>query len=196
MNPGAIAHRNDGKFAAPMKAKEGIYVIAANNTIESICSDPSLHWQKLWLYPYKSVSGGVLTVNGATVSLGKGGTDAAQTLTDLRGAGTLATATLAGHNFEEGMTVTIASAGEAGYNGDFRIKNVTRDTFDYVVATAITDSNPSGTITAQRTRYLPDALLVTDTLGMIYQLPDGMKMRLSDVIIYGTAGDGVFYSFH
>jgi hypothetical protein len=196
MSQGAIAVRNDGKYAAPVKAKEGIYVIAANNTIEAICADHALHWQKLWLYPFKSASGGVLTVNGATVSLGKGGTEAAQTLTELRGAGTLVTATLAGHNYEEGMTVTIASASESGYNGDFRIKNVTRNTFDYVVAAAITDSNPTGTITARRTRYLPDQLLVTDTLGMIYQLPDGMKGRLSDVIIYGTAGDGVFYSFH
>lgn len=196
MNPGAIAYRNDGKYAAPMNAKEGIYVIAAANTIEAICADPSVYFQKLWLYPYKSVSGGVLTVNGGTVSVGKSANAAAQTLTDLRGAGTTATATLAGHNFEDGMTVTIASAGESGYNGDFRIFNVTRDTFQYTVAAAVTDGNPSGTITARRTRYLPDLLLVTDTLGMIYQLPDGMKMRLSDVIVYGAQGDGVFYSYH
>ena len=195
MNPGAVAIRNDGKYAAPVNAKEGIYVIAQSNTIESLRADPGVYFQKLWLYPYKSASGGVLTANVGNVSLGKSGTAAASDVTSLVGVGTLVTATAANHGFEAGMSVTIAGASEGGYNGTFVIKNVTRDTFDYVVASAVTDGKQTGSLTAQRTRFLPDLLQPSDTLGMSYILPDGMKMRLSDVIVYGTATDGVFYSY-
>ena len=194
---GAIALRNDGTFSAPVNAKEGIYVIAADNTIESICADPAIYFQKLWLYPLKAVdtTSGQLTANGGNVTLGKSGNAAAQNLTSLVGVGTLVTATLAGHGYENGMMVTIAGASEVGYNGSFRIQNVDRDTFQYVRATAVTDGKQTGSLTVRRTRFLPDLLAPTDILGMAYVLPEGMKMRLSDVIISGAATDGVFYSF-
>jgi hypothetical protein len=195
MNPGAIAIRNDGKYAAPVNAKEGIYVIAQNNTIESLSANQGVYFQKLWLYPYKSVSGGVLTANAGNVSLGKSGNAAAQNLTSLVGVGTLVTATLDNHGYEEGMSVTIAGSSDSAYNGTFPIKNVDRNTFQYVAASAVTNGKITASITAQRTRYLPDVLQPSDTLGMSYILPDGMKLRLSDVIIYGTATDGVFYSY-
>lgn len=195
MNPGAIAIRNDGKFSAPVNAKEGLYVIAQSSTIESISANRGVYFQKLWLYPYKSVSGGVLTANAGNVSLGKSGAAAAQDLTSLVGAGTLVTATLDNHGYEEGMTVTIAGATDTVYNGTFPIKNVDRNTFQYVTASAVTDGKQTASLTVIRTRYLPDVLAPSDTLGMTYLLPEGMKMRLSDVIIYGTATDGVFFSY-
>lgn len=195
MNPGAIAIRNDGKFAAPVNAKEGIYVIAQNNTIESISANPGVYFQKLWLYPMKSVSGGVLTANAGNISLGKSGNAAAQNLTSLVGVGTLVTATLDNHGYEEGMSVTIADATDTNYNGTYPIKNVDRNTFQYVVPVAVVDGKQTASLTVRRTRYLPDVLAPTDTLGMAYILPDGMKLRLSDIIIYGSATDGVFYSY-
>lgn len=195
MNPGAIASRNDGTFAAPNDAKEGIYVIAQSSTIESISADQGVYFQKLWLYPYKSVSGGVLTANAGNVSLGKSGNAAAQNLTSLVGAGTLVTATLDNHGYKAGMSVTIAGATDANYNGTYPIKNVDRNTFQYVVPVAVVDGKETTSLTVRRTRYLPDVLAPSDTLGMTYIVPDGMKMRLSDVIIYGTATDGVFFSY-
>lgn len=44
------------------------------------------------------------------------------------------------------------------------------------------------------TQYLPDLLTPSD-LPISYELPLGQKMALSQVILKGTAGDGVFYSY-
>lgn len=179
-----------------MNAKEGLYLCVDSNEIESICADPAVYFQKLWLYPASAVSaGGILTANAGNISLGKSGNAATQSLTSLVGSGTLVTATLDNHGYEAGMSVTIAGASDTAYNGTFVIKNVDRNTFQYVTASAVTDGKQTASLTVQRTRYLPDLLEPTDTLGMSYVLPEGMKMRLSDVIISGAAADGVFYSY-
>lgn len=47
---------------------------------------------------------------------------------------------------------------------------------------------------AAATPYTPDQVAPTD-LWIIYELPLGQKMALSQVIIQGKAGDGVFFSY-
>lgn len=44
------------------------------------------------------------------------------------------------------------------------------------------------------TQYLPDVLAAGD-LPLKIELPLGQKMKLSQILIKGTAGDGVFYSY-
>lgn len=199
MSVGAVAIRNDGTFASPVRAKEGLYVIAQSNTIESICSDDGgVFFQKLWLYPYNAVASGVLTPNSANIALGKStASPPAAEVTKLIARATIVTATVTAHALEAGMMVNISGATDVAYNGNFRIRNVTPNSFEYLAASAPTDQvqDGGGLIYAQRVQFLPDILTPTDINGMSYALPEGQKMRLTDVIIYGTAGDGVFYCF-
>lgn len=44
------------------------------------------------------------------------------------------------------------------------------------------------------TKYLPDALATTD-LPIKYEFPPGQKLAFLQVLIAGTAGDGVYYQF-
>lgn len=192
---GAIAIRNDGSFASPVRAKEGIHVLADTNTIERLTTDQSLFFQKLWLYPHKAESGGILTPNSGDIYLGKSGDAGGVTLDSVVGRGsTTVLATKAGHGFENGMSVVIAGATPSDINGTWVVKNATPNTFEFVIAVAV-GVLATGTISATRAQYLPDVLTPDDTQGMAYQLPDGMKMRLADVIVYGAATDGVFYSY-
>jgi hypothetical protein len=63
--------------------------------------------------------------------------------------GSTATATRAGHGFQDGDCVLNAGADQAEYNGEFYISNVTPDTFDFTVSG--TPATPAtGTITAKR----------------------------------------------
>lgn len=56
---------------------------------------------------------------------------------------------------------------------------------------AVVNVGKSGSLAPQ---CVPDPLNPTD-LPMIYQLPLGQKMALEQVILKGSVGDGVFYSF-
>ena len=53
----------------------------------------------------------------------------------------------------------------------------------------------SGAAAAGKQQYCPDLLTPANINGMSYELPLGQKMLLSQIIITGTAGDGVFYSY-
>lgn len=51
-------------------------------------------------------------------------------------------------------------------------------------------------LAAGTTPYLPDKRAAADTdYPVVYAVPLGMKMALSQVIVRGTAGDGVFYRY-
>lgn len=47
---------------------------------------------------------------------------------------------------------------------------------------------------AAATKYLPDVLNPTD-LPLKYEVPLGQKMRLAQVLVSGTVGDGVMFSY-
>jgi hypothetical protein len=49
----------------------------------------------------------------------------------------------------------------------------------------------SGAVTTQ---YLPDTLAATDVV-IGYSLPDGQKMHINQILVRGTAADGVFAQF-
>jgi hypothetical protein len=72
-----------------------------------------------------------------------------KTLTSLVRNGTTATATLAGHGYQEGDIVDISGVPQQEYNGAFTIFNVTGSTFDFAVSSsAITPA--TGTVRAKR----------------------------------------------
>ena len=178
---------------------ELLFTLTGTNDIEAVTTNLNLYFQKLWIYPGKAVSGstGKLTANTAQIYFGKSGTVAPVTLTQLEAniAGgilqnTVARAYAANHGFAEGATVTIAGATPAIYNGTFPIKNVTASTFEYQLASAPT--GPATVMpTATRVQYCPDALQPTD-LPTLYELPLGQKMQLSQIIVTGTTGDGLY----
>lgn len=118
--------RNEPLAMEPWVVKEGIYVLTSAN-IEAITADLTLFFQKLWIYPAKSVGTagtlGILTPNTNAINLGKSGTTA----------------------------------------------------------------NPL-------VQYLPDVLNTTDG-PIAYELPLGQKMALAQIIVKGTAGDGVYFQF-
>ena len=64
--------------------------------------------------------------------------------------GTTATVTLAGHGFTDGSLIHISGADQPEYNGDFTIRNVTADTFDYTPTITPTTSPATGSITVRR----------------------------------------------
>jgi hypothetical protein len=71
---------------------------------------------------------------------------ATATLTSLTSSGTVATATLNGHGFITGDSVTIDGASPAGYNGTFTVTGYTTNSFTYTVVSGL--STPAtGTIT-------------------------------------------------
>lgn len=63
--------------------------------------------------------------------------------------GTTATATIAGHAYNEHDVLTISGAGQAEYNGTVRIFNVTTNTFDFEV-TGTPATPATGTILAKK----------------------------------------------
>lgn len=73
----------------------------------------------------------------------------AGSVTSLTRSGSIATATRAGHGFQNGDCVLISGADQAEYNGEFYVSNVTANTFDFTVSG--TPATPAtGTITAKR----------------------------------------------
>lgn len=74
-------------------------------------------------------------------------------VTSITRSATTATVTAAGHGYVTGMSITIAGANEAAYNGAYTITVVDADTFTYTVAGS--PATPAtGTITAQYTTAL------------------------------------------
>jgi len=80
-------------------------------------------------------------------------------VTSITRSGTTATATIPGHGYVAGDVVSIYGASQAEYNGDYIIRNVTANTFDYTIAG--TPASPaSGAIAATlRIRGLPPIVL-------------------------------------
>jgi hypothetical protein len=79
------------------------------------------------------------------------------TLATLTGviATSIATATYTDHTFYSGDYITIAGASDSAYNGTFRVKTVIDDdTFTYETTTTISDTNPTGTITATKNNII------------------------------------------
>ena len=194
MGHATVKFHNRLEAMAELFPVEGIYVLTGSNDIEAISTNENLYFQKLWIYPAKAVANGVLTANGAAVYVGKSGNHAAVTVTKVDFAGAVATVTAPAHNFSEGMSVAIAGATPAAFNGTFQIYECTTNTFKY----RLPAGQPSGPVTvlptAARVQYLPDVLNPGDA-PLKYEVPLGGKLRLMDVLVTGTAGDGVFYSF-
>lgn len=189
-------HNNIGANHAT-SPPEGLYLIAQSNTVEAITADATLYFTKLWLYQAKAVTAGVLTDNTATIRLGKSGAAGQVTLASLRVTAGVALATKTAHGFLNGQSIVHAGATPSALNGNWVIYEATPDTYKFRsnTTTAFTDGPASGTITATRTQYLPWTLVAGDTYGMVFEMPLGQRMRVSEIIIYGTATDGVFYSF-
>lgn len=185
---GSIALRNEVRAMAEQPAIEFIYVLQQSDTVEAVTTDLTLYFQKAFIYSMKAVVGGVPTVNGAPVIVGKSGLVAAITPDSVVVKGSIATVTKAAHGLRPGMSVTGAGFTPAGFNVLKPTFNVTANTFDLQLAADPGPVTVMGTFT--RTQFLPDALAPTD-LPIKYELPLGLKMRVADIIARGTATDGV-----
>lgn len=189
---GSFKIRNEPKAMPEVYPGEGLYLLGSAN-IEAITTDPTLFWQRLEIYPAKGVTAGVLTANAADIYVGLSGVAISVTLTQLTFSGPHAVATKAAHGFRDRQTVAVSGATPALYNGLFQIFSPTPDTFSYRPLTAPTGP-ATGTITAASVPYLPDLLVPTAT-RLILTLPLGQKCPLTQVIVKGTATDGVFYRY-
>jgi hypothetical protein len=93
---------------------------------------------EIWGYKYRLDDG------SWSVELGQ-----VKTLTSLVRSNTTATATLAGHGYQNGDVVDIYGVAQQEYNGSFTIFNVTANTFDFTVSSsAITPA--TGTVRVKR----------------------------------------------
>lgn len=194
---GAFNIRNEVKAMREVASAEGIYVIQNNGATEFLTSDPNLFFQKLWLYPGKATVDGVLTANGANIRLGKSGVTDAVTVATIEAEGVRATVTTVDpHGFRVGQNITIAGATPANFNGTFQVTAVISSLkFEYRMTSAPgVNASTAGAFTATGLKVLPDVLTPTD-LPICYELPLGQKMALSQIIIQGFAGDGVFYQY-
>lgn len=174
-------------------ANELLFVLANTGDIEAVTADPNLYFQKLWIYPGKAVSSstGQLTANGAAVYLGKTGAKASFTPDSLTNDGSKAVVGKTAHGLKLGSSIKVSGSTPSTYDAAVvPIFNVTADRFEYQLLS--TPAGPATTLpTIARVQYCPDVLNPTD-LPIKFELPLGQKMRLSSVIVTGTAGDGVY----
>lgn len=179
---------NEPDSMANFIATEGIYVLQANNTIEQIGN--------IALGSYSGGGASVVTVvKGQAYIWTKGASDtnlvvdANTTLTATNGfLATGTTVTLNGTN-SAAITATLIP--------DFAFQKLWLYPAKAVAAGILTANagNVSvGKSGSAATKYTPDLLQPTD-LPIKYELPLGQKMKLSQVILQGAAGDGVYYQF-
>lgn len=191
---GSVKIRNDADAMNQVPVIEFIYLIAQTATAEAVTTDKNLFWQKVELYPAKAVSAsGLLTANAQPILFGQSGIGASVTLDSLIVKAGIATGKLStGHGFVNGQSVVLAGATPAGLNGLKTLRNVSANNFDFLTDGTIADGPATGTITAVRQPYTPDARLAADTNNPVpYAKPLGEKARASDIIVRGTATDGV-----
>lgn len=203
---GGKAIINDGKFAANVKRISGFVVLAATNTPQALATDPSIYFQKLWIYPGATATNGKVNANVGTVYVGDQSLQPVTiTLTSLSiNAITTernllqVTANKTAHGFNTGDMVTIAGAAPIEYNGVWRATKVDANNFSFEIISQpiVAEGGITGTITASGLQALtgitPDPLATID-LPLKYELPLGMKQQLSSVIVQGAQNDGVFF---
>jgi len=175
-------------------SQEGLFTLAKTGDIEQLTTNNNIYFQKLWLYPGKAVASGKLTANAAAIYCGKTGPAFSFTPGQLTAVGPTVQVTAPAHGLPEGASIAVSGVTPAAYNiALVRISEVTPNSFSYVVPTAPTGpATVLGTIA--RVQYLPDVLNPND-LPIKFELPLGQKMRLSQIIVTGNAGDGVFFQF-
>jgi hypothetical protein len=204
MGQNAIAIANDSKYAVQTKRIEGFLVLSDTN-ITPLTTDPSVYFQKLWIYPGASATAGVITPNAGNVYVGNTGCQIVSksvTQLQIKAVSTdkqtlLVTATSVAHGFNTGDVVRISGASDNAYNREWPITKVDADNFTFMLTDVPTTGAPSGTITAAGLQavtdhVLPDLLLPTD-LPLKYELPLGAKQQLASILVKGAANDGVFY---
>lgn len=202
---GAIAIANDSKFAVQTTRIEG-FLVLPDTDITPLTTDPSVYFQKLWIYPGASATNGVLNPNVGTVYVGNTGNQLASVTVTLAIEAAaaerndlLVTATATAHGFNTGDQVRFSGASDNAYNREFAVTKVDADHFTFALLDMPATNAPTGTITAAglqaipaASQVLPDTLLNND-LPLKYELPLGAKQPLNSILVKGAAADGVFY---
>jgi hypothetical protein len=188
---GAIKFHNRPQAMPEVFAQELLFVLANSNDVEQVVTDNNIYFQKLWIYPGKGVATGKLTANGANIYVGKSGPALSFTPAQVTFEGSVAIATQTAHGLIEGDSIKITGATPNAYNLNVaRVFQVTANEFRYQLA-----AQPSGPVTVlptiARVQFCADLIAPAD-LPIKFELPLGQKMRLSQVIVTGTAGDGVY----
>lgn len=175
---------------------EFLYVVQVTAAIESIANDNTVYsefFQKMFIYPASDQDTGRLIANANPIYVGKSGAGVEGAPTSLTAKGSIARVDKVAHGIQEGWPVALFGCVPAAYNGLFRAINVLPNSFEFQL-----NADPGGPATNPgiyaRIAFTPDKLDVGD-LPIKYELPLGLKMRVSDVIVSGTAGDGVFIQF-
>ena len=196
---GAIQIANDMRAAVQTRRLEGQLTLTQANTATGLTSDPTIYFQKLWVYPSSGTgygTGGLqLAPNAAAVHVGNTSTlIASVSLTGLGIAGNtgdapslLVTATCLVNPFTTGDLVRISGASDGAYNGTFQVTTVNSTTFTYMLADPPASLAPSGTLVAAGV-----TAAATD-LPLKYELPLGQKQLLASVQVAGAINDGVYW---
>jgi len=190
---GSFKIHNSKRAMPEVFSEELLFTLANTGDIEQVTTDNNIYFQKLWIYPAKGVTAatGVLTANAGSVYCGKSGPAVSFTPDALTFDGSVALVAKATHGLAEGDSIAVTAATPSTYNrAVVRIFNVTPNAFSYQLASV--PANPATLLpTIARVQYCPDVLAPGD-LPIKFELPLGQKMRLSQVIVSGATGDGVF----
>ena len=205
MSKSAVAIANDSKFAVQVKRIEGFFVLPDTN-VNPLTTDPTVYFQKLWIYPGASATAGVINANVGSVRVGNTAVQlASKTVTlQLTPSSTdkqtlLVTATCATHGFNTGDKVRISGASDGAYNYEFAITKVDANSFTFMLTDLPATNAPSGTIKADGLQAVPAAsavladTLLNNDLPLKYELALGQKQQLSSILLKGAQNDGVFY---
>lgn len=174
--------------------KSLVYVLGTAN-VEAITSDLTQYFQTARIWPYKAVNAttGAPTANAGTINVGQSGLGISVTLQSLIVTAAVATATTAtAHGLSSGQYVTVSGATPSGCNGVFEIYETGATTFKYRVPASVADGPATGTITAARGAALPNPLTAATTVPLTFNTTLGLKRRLADIVVRGTATDGVY----
>jgi hypothetical protein len=194
---------NSGKYAVEKPPVHGFLVLADSNI--KFLPYLDLFFQKLWIYPGVASGANLLAANAGTVYVGLAGWQVNLAAVTLAVSGLTVTVTATGHGLSVGTTrpMSLSGATPTEFNGKWQMNVLDANTLSFTLPHPPDKTAVSGTITAEWQTLLvvlPDWLPATDPatglpgMPLKYELPLGQKMRLSNVFVKGTAGDGVFYT--
>jgi hypothetical protein len=181
---------------------EGLVAIASTGVPQALSADTTRSFTKLWLYPASGANAnGTLAANGATVYVSKSG-GARLTAVAVAGGGSGYAVgqvlQVAGGTCVAPAAVLVAAvngsgavtAAQVAQPGNYSA-NPTTTANAATVAAANSGGNGATFNLTMSTPYFPDSLLVN---GAPVKYEFEQPVPLSQLLVLGNAGDGVFYS--
>jgi Tfp pilus tip-associated adhesin PilY1 len=157
------------------------YVVDATAVISGVQSNTNLNGSRV----ITSVSGNTFQFScpGCGNTTGTGGQASVTAAVET----TTATATLVGHGFTNGQSVTISGASPTQFNGTFNITKLSDDSFSYTMST--TGGNATGTILAAG-----NTTIATATTSAAHGFSAGQSVTISGATEFSGISDGSSYN--